>query len=146
MLLETKDGIGCDFCGVEARNKFTYYSAQFKKVSVVNQAVNVGDIEWDIEICAGCFGSMIDRCRKFLSGAHRGAVKCDMCPKYLTGIFMYCTTQFDQVVVDKDADPKTSVNANAMDLNVCTECLVGLRNSRVQEQKPTKGNWTMGAT
>jgi hypothetical protein len=146
MLLETKDGIGCDLCGVAAREKFTYYSAQFKKILVAYHSVSAGGVEWDIEICPGCFGSLIDRCRKFLSGARRSAVKCDLCPKYYSGVFTYFTVQLDNVTVDKDANPKTEVKENVMDFNVCTECLNSLRDSRVTTvQKPTKGNWTIGA-
>lgn len=147
MLLETRDGVRCDFCLIEAKNKFSYYSAQFKKIIVRSNTVTVGDVEWDIEICHGCYSVLLDRCRKFISGARRGAVKCDLCPKYHSGNFEYCIVKCDCVVVDKDAPKQTEVNQNVMDFNVCSECLAELRKiktDKVQTPLP-KGKWTMGA-
>lgn len=147
MLLETNDGVGCDLCSLEMKDKFTYYSFVFKKIEVKNGFTTIGNsVDWDIEICSICYNNMLDRCRKHIGNIKSGFIKCDLCPAYNNGNFEYFVTRLDKVTVNRDTNPSTSVEGNVMDFNVCVPCRNQLKSMKSQiEQPKPKGNWTVGA-
>jgi hypothetical protein len=60
MLLASKDGIGCDLCGREYKHKFSYYSAEFTKISADAEKKMTGPTEVDkkylnLDICQICY-------------------------------------------------------------------------------------------
>ena len=69
MLLKTRDGIKCDFCGKEFKSKFTYYSYDCHKVTVdINEVKTEKDQATDVDgsiigfdICDECHKYHIDK-------------------------------------------------------------------------------------
>jgi len=67
MLLSTKDGIKCDRCGVELRNKFEYYSCKRTRVRVDREKSQTGvsDVEEDLvdfDFCPRCHKMDVAAC------------------------------------------------------------------------------------
>jgi hypothetical protein len=60
MLLPSRDGIKCDLCGTELKNKFEYYSYACTKVSVDKERAQSGkstvtdDDILDFDVCVKC--------------------------------------------------------------------------------------------
>ena len=104
MLLSSKDGIGCDLCGVIYRNRFTYYSLESKGIQVNAAAHSVVQLgkDMDIDVCEKCYTDMIEAVKKYLvNGTKRGTIKCDFCPKVLNGAFKYHTLLIHKVSADR---------------------------------------------
>lgn len=66
MFLQTKDGILCDLCGEESKNKFVYYSHTCTRVVVDMDIKRTGPatIENDIvdfDVCEKCHEQMVNK-------------------------------------------------------------------------------------
>jgi hypothetical protein len=66
MLLTSKDGIACDLCGREYKRKFSYYSAEFTKISADAEKKVTGPTEVDkkhlnLDICEICYNSLAQK-------------------------------------------------------------------------------------
>lgn len=60
MLLPSKDGIACDLCGKKYQHKFSYFSAEFTKISADAEKKITGPVDVDkkylnLDICMGCY-------------------------------------------------------------------------------------------
>jgi len=74
MLLKTKDGILCDWCGASMKRKFIYYSCEFAKVYVDADKKQTGPADVDkkylnLDICEKCYKEIEDKCRTILKNA-----------------------------------------------------------------------------
>jgi hypothetical protein len=73
-------------------------------------------------------------------------IRCDLCPKYLNGIFDLVRIIFAQVTVDLDVkvEGPSNVHHKFMDLNVCKECWSSISEAinKTKEQIKIKGDWS----
>jgi len=66
MLLKTKDGICCDWCGAILKNKFVYYSVSCIRVKVDKDKAETspvsvdGDVV-DFDVCEKCHKANVDK-------------------------------------------------------------------------------------
>lgn len=128
MLLETNDGIKCDICSNEFKGKFDYYSFYGNEMIVTgegNQLIHTPTgLKFDKEICVKCYVNLHDRCKKFIGNQIRNALKCDLCPRFMTGKFSYHSAIFDFINVDVGKEITTSAIKNIMNFNICDKCYI----------------------
>lgn len=144
MLLNTKDGVACDWCGFIQKNKFVYYSLDSKGLEVNTASSSVVQLgkELDIDICEKCYKTMEDGVKKFIiNGVKRGTIKCDFCPKVLSGSFKYHVLLIHRVTADKEVKEKgpADVQMNFMDFNLDDECFTLMANQVMNTRQMLKG-------
>lgn len=130
MLLKTGDGIQCDICSATAKEKFLYYSMVYCGIIVKDNIPRADRVEWDAEICKGCYDTLLEQCKNCLKPAKPGSIKCDLCVNYYSGDIKYYKAEFAEVNVDRDATPNVSVKNQVMDMIVCVPCYTKLRGGR----------------
>lgn len=142
MLISTKDGIACDICGTIYKNDFVYYAATESAISpgVMNRSTPK-----EYDICTQCFNRFQDICKKYLGKFKPNAIKCDMCPKYMAGKFIYYKIIFDRVIVKLigEGDNKkftTDVDKQVLDYNICENCHASMIQSQINKNK--QDEWT----
>lgn len=75
MLLQSRDGIKCDICGAELKNKFTYYSYACTKVEVDKELAKSGklttieDDVLDFDVCIQCHDKNVKSALKTAKGS-----------------------------------------------------------------------------
>lgn len=143
MLLSTRDGISCDLCGIILKNKFTYFSVESKGIQVdasKAQVVQLGK-DLDVDVCDPCYTKMEEAVRKYVvNGVQRGTIKCDFCPKILSGAFKYHVLLIHKVTADRDVKEKgpADVQANHMDFNLDDECFLAMANIAMTNRQKVK--------
>lgn len=143
MLLPSKDGISCDLCSMIQKNRFTYYSLDSKGVQVNAAAASVVQLgkDLDIDICEKCYMDMITAVKKYIvNGTKRGTIKCDFCPKTLSGAFKYHVLALHKVSADKDVKEQgpSDVQMNIMDFNLDDECFILMANQVMANRQKVK--------
>lgn len=143
MLLSSKDGISCDLCGLIQKNRFTYYSIESKGLQVNTAGASIVQLgkDLDIDVCEGCYGSMIEAVKKYLvNGSKRGTIKCDFCPKVEVGNFKYHVLGIHKVTADKDIKEQgpSDVQMNIMDFNLDDQCFVLMANQVMANRQKVK--------
>jgi len=148
MFLPTRDGIRCDICGSSHRNDFTYYSFDVNKV-VADTAigtVNPTIISESYDVCEECYNKFIDKCKKHIRDVKKNTVRCDFCPKYLSGKFEMRRIVVTKVTVDsaQKSEGPLDVESKHMDFNVCKECWSEIlqRINKTKETLKQKGDWS----
>jgi len=89
---------------------------------------------------------MIEKCRKHIRDIKKNTIRCDMCPKYLSGAFSLTRAVFAKVSVDsaQKAEGPLEVHHKCMDFNICETCwseIIGMINKTKDELKK-KGDWS----
>jgi hypothetical protein len=104
MLLETKDGIKCDFCNVEFKIKFTYYNIEVTDVRA-NTTIS-------FDMCSECFFTFVS----FLQDSS----KCEFCGKKNREFFI----KIDEIEVDlfRIANFGRNVKYSISTFYICGEC------------------------
>lgn len=81
-MIMTKDrrGIYCDLCGSACKDQFEYYSAKIDKVVVDSKIQKTGIVDidrkfMDIDICPGCWDSILEKMKAVISQRERTTVK-----------------------------------------------------------------------
>lgn len=143
MLLSSKDGISCDLCSMILKNKFTYYSIDSKGIQVNTATASMAQLgkDLDIDVCEGCYTAMIEAVKKYIvNGTARGSVKCDFCPKVVSGNFKYHILAIHKVTADKDVKDQgpSDVQLNIMDFNLDDECFVLMANQVMTNRQKLK--------
>lgn len=131
MLLPTRDGIICDLCGDQHKDKFIYYSVSGNKIMVNHSASSVVPIgkDVDLDVCEGCYGDLISRASKN-TGIVRNGIKCNLTSEVLIGAFEYWKLVFDKVEVNTSNQETTNVFHKVMDLDIGPRALNELRTKK----------------
>jgi hypothetical protein len=85
-------------------------------------------------------------CTKHLGAAKNNAIKCDLCPTYMNGVFNYSRALLAKVEVDSEQKEEgpLSVEHKHMDFNICGKCKSQL-DTRINKTKGSmkeKGDWS----
>ncbi len=123
MQLQDHTGIACDYCGSTCQNDFTYYSFDFRCVSVIDNRrppINVvlnSTIVLSLDICPLCYGkittSVITNYKKVMSPKRGQSQRlvCDITGQLLSGTYDYYYCVIVKVDVQLSGQP-----------NVCIKC------------------------
>lgn len=150
MLLKTKDGIACDLCCSIHKENFIYYSLEGIPVNVDTNTFLVAkqSKDIDLDICEKCYNDTEQTVRKHLAAAPpaRGTIKCDLCPKIMTGKFTYHIILIHKVHVDKEQAKSgpSNVEMKFMDFNLDDDCFMKLANTAlaVRQKLKDQGDWS----
>lgn len=105
MQLEDKTGIRCDGCGSIHRSVFTYYSLDFRSVSVIAnrrpalQQILSQDVKHSIDLCEGCYHGITEAVKRNYRPVTVG-ICCDLSGQHLLQTFDYYHCCVSKVAVD----------------------------------------------
>lgn len=148
MFLQTRDGVRCDICGTSHRKKFTYYSMDCGSISVNSSKQLVGATadKSSHDVCEACYEKMLDKCRANIGDVQKDKIKCDQCPTYMAGTFIFIRSIFTKVEVDSEQQPEGPINVikNCMDLNFCDKCKSEMfeKIDKIKSEVKEKGEWS----
>lgn len=118
MQLSDKSGIGCDHCGTIHNNDFTYYSFDFRLVSVFDNRrppldhIYSDPVIFSLDICPACFASIsaevVKNYSKIMSPQRKVRVDtvCEMSGKSMVGTYNYYHVDVTKVVVKTTGQPR----------------------------------------
>ena len=137
MLLSTKDGYACDQCGLTHRHDFTYYSFDFRSVSISqNRKPSLDQIlhfkvVFSLDVCPACFEkvktTIIEQYAKIMSPQRRVRIEtvCELTGKVLVGTYNYYYVDVTEVEVKITSQPAVCTKCKQKtfdDKSPCTKC------------------------
>ena len=71
VITKDRQGISCDLCGTEYRNKFEYYSAKIDKAVVDRDLSKTGVVDvdrrhMDLDICTSCWNKIVETVKQVI--------------------------------------------------------------------------------
>lgn len=133
MQLTTKDGIACDHCGTTHRHDFTYYSFDFRLVSVEQNRrppldeITHSTIIFSLDICPSCYDKMTTEIVKnYQKAKHlRTSTMCELTGNIISGTsYNYYHVNVIKVVVtaSKDNSKICSKCKTTSTGDICSNC------------------------
>lgn len=154
MQLASKDGIGCDLCGMTCRSDFTYYSYDFHHVEVYgNSRPDLGSILssptiFSLDVCPVCFDghrkTLIANYAKILSPKRRvvTGVHCELTGQLMVGTYEYYYTEVTKVTVRSvGGKPTVSADKRHVEMSICEDMYKKLTASAGTVRK-VAGEWS----
>lgn len=131
MLLFSKDGILCDWCGEQHKDVFVYYSVEGQEISVrtSRQFTQAGRRNLDLDLCPRCYQEWVERAREALSKLKNPGVLpgCELSGVNFYGDFIYTQLTMNEVSVDRHDPSGPKVAEKVMDFKIGDEVLNEIR-------------------
>jgi hypothetical protein len=110
------DGVICDYCSLEVRNDFTYYSFDFQEIQVIQWRKQPGDHVFSADLCEECLKAYQERITKAYVAPSPNRFSCDISGEVISQPdFKYYSCNVSKVAVSisplrcqcgQDRDPK----------------------------------------
>ena len=146
MLLSSKDGITCDYCGTIYKDQFTYYSTKATEHELINNRRSTPrDANFHSDMCVACYEMLLKDVKNNLGKHRKDKIKCDLSNIYKSGTFVYYIMLFDKVDVGRsqNKDNEVKIQRNIMDLNIINGFDKLLERTQVIKKKIEKqGTWS----
>lgn len=136
MQLPDRSGICCDFCGMTYKLDFTYYSFDFRIVSVYNNqrpsidSIHRLNVLSSADVCTNCFDNIkkevIKNYSKTMSPKRRDRVSpivtCEITGKPLMGTYDYYYCTVSKVDIKLSGQPSVCVKCKTKTFNKNNKC------------------------
>jgi len=142
MILKEEDGILCDWCALEHRENFIYYSVEGIRIVVRTsvKATNSSGKVVDFDICKKCYDEFVGKMVQFLHNVVN-TIRCEYCGETYKGDFEYVNLLFTKATVsppsgaskDEPYIHDVDIDRHVLDMKVGPCCLATI-------MKKTKGN------
>ena len=145
MLLPSRDGIACDFCATQHKEKFSYFSLRATQYRVAGTQKFPGtDPKFSKDMCPTCYGELCEEIMRFIGPHKRGSIKDDLSKDYGTGNFEYWVVLFDKVEVDKEQpeEHQVTVEKRVLDMNLIHFEEFKKRAEKAEEKMKKTGAWS----
>ena len=144
MLLQDRNGICCDFCGLIFKDQFIYYPFDTSKLKIVNNMrVSSINAKFSKDMCEQCYEGLLEDVKTHIGVFKRGHVKCDLSKTYGTGTFDYYILNFHKVDVDKERSENAIVDNQIMDINIIKRFDELVKKTEViRDKSKQQGGWS----
>jgi len=134
MQLKDRDGIACDYCGMQHRSDFSYYSWDFRNVSMnggkkppLNHMLNSGVI-FSLDICTACFdkfkNKIVENYKKTMDKKSRTVV-CELSGSGIVGNCNFYYVEVTKVEVKITGQPSICVKCEKRTFDTDKPCKCG---------------------